>query len=207
MLNHLGEDLGVGYDVGCKFYRIILRTSLKDRATKLRYRSLIGLFHEHAHNRLCQLQNLGTYVVGQGLEDLETCERCFSKTNDLAPTTRYASTFHRRQAFASYFEHLDRHDTYESLSEPFTQTLTFHPLTRAYPGKFLVDNYHQALRILAEEAPVERLMAELGVEDSSTFEQWLREEEKYLQLLKREPLKETLQIDYVKKLVELRDAQ
>jgi hypothetical protein len=106
----------VGYDVGCKFGRTLLRTSLKDLATKLHYRSLIGLFHGHAHNRLCQLRNLGTYVDGQGLEDLETCERCFSKTNDLAPSTRYATTFHRRQAYSNYFEHLDRHDTYENLS-------------------------------------------------------------------------------------------
>jgi hypothetical protein len=207
LLEHLGKDLGVGYDVGCKFSRTILRTALKDCATALRYQSLIGLFHGHAHNCLCQLQNLGTYVEGQGLEDLETCERFFSKTNDLAPTIRYASTFHRRQALANYFEHLDRHDTYENLSECCTPSLTICPLTVPYPGKFLADNYNQALAILAEEAPVEHLMEELGVDDGSTFEQWLREEEEYLQSLKQEPVEETLQIEYVKKLVAMHDAQ
>jgi hypothetical protein len=117
LLVHLGEDLGIGYDVGCKFATTVMRSSLRDLATRMRYRSLVGLFHGHAHNRLCQLEYLGTYVEGQGLEDLETCERFFSRTNELASTTRYASSFHRRQAYSSYFEHLDEHDTYENLSE------------------------------------------------------------------------------------------
>jgi hypothetical protein len=50
-------------------------------------------------------------------------------------------------------------------------------------------------------------MEELGVHDGSTFEQWLKEEEEYLQSLKTEPVEETLRMDYVKKLVEMHDAQ
>ena len=50
-------------------------------------------------------------------------------------------------------------------------------------------------------------MGELGIYDGSTFEQWLMEEETYLQSLTREPVEETLQMEYVKKLVELNDAQ
>jgi hypothetical protein len=70
-----------------------------------------------------------------------------------------------------------------------------------------VDNYQQALSIIAEEVSVGQLMEELGVHDGSTFEQWLKEEEEYLQSLKNEPIEETLRMDYVKKLVEMHDAQ
>jgi hypothetical protein len=52
-----------------------------------------------------------------GLEDLEGCERLFSKTNALALSTRYASTFHRRQAIEQYIKHLDQFETSYSLSE------------------------------------------------------------------------------------------
>ena len=56
--------------------------------------SLVGVFHGHAHCQLCQLENLATYINGLGLEDLETCERTFSKSNALATMTRHASMFH-----------------------------------------------------------------------------------------------------------------
>ena len=74
LLTHLGDGLGVGYDCGCKFGKTVMKSSLKDLATMLWYWSLIGLFHGHVHNRLCQLDSLGTYVKHLGLEDLETCK-------------------------------------------------------------------------------------------------------------------------------------
>ena len=40
-----------------------------------------------------------------GLEDLEGCERAFSKSNALAALLWYASVFHWMQAIATYFEH------------------------------------------------------------------------------------------------------
>ncbi|KIO02918.1 hypothetical protein M404DRAFT_27534 [Pisolithus tinctorius Marx 270] len=62
---------------------------LGEHARSLNYMSLVNAFHGHAHNRLCQLDNLTTYVKGLRLEDLEGCERAFSKSNALAPSTRY----------------------------------------------------------------------------------------------------------------------
>ncbi|KAI6126083.1 hypothetical protein EDD16DRAFT_1690754 [Pisolithus croceorrhizus] len=40
----------------------------------------------HAHHHLCQLSHLTLYVEGLGLEDLETCEHTFSKSNALTST-------------------------------------------------------------------------------------------------------------------------
>jgi Kyakuja-Dileera-Zisupton transposase len=81
------------------------------------HKCLVGAFHGHAHNRLCQLRYLATYVKGLGLEDLEGCERFFSKSNALAGATRYASVFHRWQAIVEYCKHLDTFDTYYGLSK------------------------------------------------------------------------------------------
>ena len=117
LLDHLPPCIGGGYDCGCKFGTTLDRSPLGALAREKGFRSLVGLFHGHAHNQLCQIQNLGTYVEGQGLEDLEGCERLFAKTNELAGTFRYGSSFHRRQVLQLYFEHLDSVDTQEALSE------------------------------------------------------------------------------------------
>jgi hypothetical protein len=82
-----------------------------------RFRSLVGAFHGHGHNRGCQLCNLATYVEGVGCEDLEYCETFFSKSNALASSTRYATAFHRRQAITTYLAHTDVFDTYQSLCQ------------------------------------------------------------------------------------------
>ncbi|KAI6000459.1 hypothetical protein EDD15DRAFT_2361968 [Pisolithus albus] len=92
LLDAFGSDLGGSYDIGCR------PSELGEHARSLNYMSLINAFHGHAHNRLCQLDNLTTYVEGLGLEDLEGCEQAFSKSNALASSIRYASIFHRRQA-------------------------------------------------------------------------------------------------------------
>src|ERR1700761_2061597 len=77
--------------------------------------SLVGAFHGHAHNRLCQTRHLMTYVDGVGTEDLEGCEGFFSKSNALASSTRHATAFHRQQAITTYLEHMDTFETYEKL--------------------------------------------------------------------------------------------
>ncbi|KAI5996959.1 hypothetical protein EDD15DRAFT_2163188 [Pisolithus albus] len=152
LLDAFGSDLGGGYDIGCRFKTTLASSVLGERARSLNYTSLVNAFHGHAHNRLCQLDNLTTYVEGLGLEDLEGCERAFSKSNTLASSTRYASIFHRRQAIASYFEHNDELEVYANLT------------------KFLLNNYKQALDVLSNgHATLDRLMRELGVSDPATF--------------------------------------
>jgi hypothetical protein len=117
LLDALGDGLGIGYDIGCKFAGTVDRSSLGPLARQLKYKSLVGAFHGHAHNRLCQLDFLATYVKGLGLEDLEGCERFFGKSNALAPSLRYASVFHRQQRIVEFMRHMDTFDTYQNLSK------------------------------------------------------------------------------------------
>lgn len=116
LLNAFGNRIGGGYDIGCKFRKTLARSPLGSHAHELQYTSLVGSFHGHAHNRLCQLSFLAKYVVGLGLEDLEGCERFFSKSNALASSTRHASIFHRKQKIYQFAKHMDNTDTYQNLS-------------------------------------------------------------------------------------------
>jgi len=56
-------------------------------------------------------------MKGLGLEDLEGCERYFSKSNALANSVRHASTFHRQQSIVQYMRHTDNFETFANLSE------------------------------------------------------------------------------------------
>lgn len=51
-----------------------------------------------------------------GLEDLEGCERFFSKSNALAASTRHASAFHRQQNIVEYLKYIDATETSQNLS-------------------------------------------------------------------------------------------
>ena len=73
----------MGYDIGCAFEATV-RDSPLPSEMKCCFKSLVGIFHGHAHTRLCQLFKLGYYVYGLGLEDLEGCEQFFSGSNHLA---------------------------------------------------------------------------------------------------------------------------
>lgn len=116
LIDIFGPDLALGYDIGCRF-KTTLNNALGEKARSNRHTCLVGAFHGHAHNRLCQLSFLTTYVEGLGLEDLEGCERFFSKSNALASSTRYSSTFHRRQAIVEYSKHNDTFEIYANLSK------------------------------------------------------------------------------------------
>ena len=94
LLEAFGDGIGGGYNIGCKFGMTLNHSELGPRARELDYRALVGSFHGHGHNCLCQLSFLATYVKGMGLEDLEGCERFFLKLNALASSLRYVSIFH-----------------------------------------------------------------------------------------------------------------
>ncbi|KAG2058969.1 hypothetical protein BDR06DRAFT_980317 [Suillus hirtellus] len=186
LLDAFGKDLGGGYDIGCRFKTTLSRSVLGHHVRELNHTSLVGAFHGHAHQRLCQLNHLATYVDGLGLEDLEGCERTFLKSNALASSVRYASIFHWRQAIANYFQHNNDYEIYANLST------------------FLYNNYKQALRIITDsQESLPRLMRELSIEDESVFDAWLAEERAYLTSLSQEPTNETLQMEYWQKLVNL----
>ncbi|KAF6742544.1 hypothetical protein DFP72DRAFT_830402 [Ephemerocybe angulata] len=187
LIEAFGDDIGCGYDIGCRFSTTLRQSVLGPQAKKANFRSLVGSFHGHAHNRLCQLSNLAAYVEGLGIEDLEGCERFFSKSNALARSLRYASPFHRNQKIIQYIQHTDEFETSQNLS------------------KFLVNNYKQALSILQGEEELKKSMIARGYESTVIFHQWLAEEHEYLTNLSKEPLEETLQMDYYQKLVNLDD--
>ncbi|KAJ7914653.1 hypothetical protein B0H13DRAFT_1872775 [Mycena leptocephala] len=113
-----------------------------------------------------------------GLEDLEGCERFFSKSNALSRSTRYASIFHRRQSIATYV-------TYANLST------------------FLVNNYKQTVQILSTGDALHDSIDQLGVTDVSEFQSRIEEEMEYLKSLSKELEEDTDQMDYLKLLVTL----
>jgi hypothetical protein len=117
LLNVFGMKLGAGYDVGCHFEATVANSGLADEAREKKLKCLVGSFHGHVHSRLYQLRFLATYVEGMGLEDLEGCERFFSRSNGLAKSCWYASQFHRQQEIATYAKHFDSFETYANLSE------------------------------------------------------------------------------------------
>ncbi|KAJ7810225.1 hypothetical protein B0H14DRAFT_3090839 [Mycena olivaceomarginata] len=192
LLDTFGLKLGGGYDIGCHFESTLKNSELGDKAQTNRFKSLVGSFHGHAHNRLCQLSFLATYVEGLGLEDLEGCKRYFSRSNALAKSVRYASKFHRRQEITTFMKQIDDLEVYANLS------------------KFLCDNYRQALKILQTEPALKHWMQEEGVEDYDMFHVWLEEEKEYLLgldagLPKKREL--TLEMEYLQKLVNLEGSQ
>ncbi|KAJ6470477.1 hypothetical protein C8R45DRAFT_1055093 [Mycena sanguinolenta] len=187
LLDAFGMKLGAGYDVGCHFEATVANSELGEKAKEKKMKCLVGSFHGHAHNRLCQLSFLATYVAGIGLEDLEGCERFFSRSNGLAKSCRYASRFHRQQEITTYAKHVDSFETYANLS------------------KFLCMNYRQVLSILKTESTLRAWMREEGVDGVERFGEWLKEEKVYLEGLKTAAKMdaETLEMEYVQKLVNL----
>lgn len=189
MLDTFGADLAFGYDIGCKFGSTVNASPLGTKARALSHHCLVGAFHGHAHNRLCQLSHLATYTKGLGLEDLEGCERFFSKSNGLASSVRHASVFHQKRAITEYCKHLDTFKTYQTLST------------------FLVNNYKQAVSILDSKPILECSMVGLGIGGEAVFEEWLEDERDYLRNLSTEPPAETLEMEYYQKLVNLAASQ
>jgi hypothetical protein len=66
---------------------------------------------------------------------------------------------------------------------------------------FLLNNYKQARGIL-DSGPIAlaHAMQDLGLSDSQVFETWREEERAYLEGLSKEPVVETLEMEYYQKL-------
>ena len=178
MLDVFGVDLAAGYDIGCRFETTLNNSPLGEKACQLNHRCLVGAFHGHAHNRLCQSRFLATYVEGLGLEDLEGCERFFAKSNALASGTRHASSFHRRQAISEYALFTDRFETYANLSKLFSHLLlaTSLFLILFIIGTFLLNNYKQALSLLETKPAVIAALTKVGASNGEVVHEWLQEE-------------------------------
>ena len=66
-----------------------------------------------------------------------------------------------------------------------------------------MNNYVQALDIQKGHSALKKTMADLGVTDTGEFVVWLEEERAYLKVLLKEPIHETVEMEYYQKLVNL----
>ncbi|KAF8447614.1 hypothetical protein L210DRAFT_3609890 [Boletus edulis BED1] len=181
VLEVCGKNQGIGHDIGCASKSTVASSSLGPKAAELNLQIVVNAFHGFAHNRTCQLDNHPLYLRGFGNEDLETCERIFSSSNSTAPLIRHASYFHWKQFIDLHFDQWDQ-DKYLEL------------------GKFLIDNYRQALRIIDQYTKqLQAFKRTTGFTDED-FEQWYNEEKTYLHDCAKEPKGTALAVEYVELL-------
>jgi hypothetical protein len=119
LIDVLGTDLMISYDIGCGFSATAKKSiKLGPKVCTARCNFCVGSFHGHAHCRLCQIDWHPLYINGSGLEDYEGCERAFAESNAVAGSTRHASKFHRKQGILLHFKCWNA-DKYSELSSVF----------------------------------------------------------------------------------------
>ncbi|KIK19095.1 hypothetical protein PISMIDRAFT_38954, partial [Pisolithus microcarpus 441] len=145
---------------------------------------VVNTFHRFAHNHMCQLENHPLYQVGFSNEDLETCERVFSSSNNMAPLICHTSEFHWKQFLDLHFSQWDL-DKYLELSQ------------------FLYNNYKQALCIIQTNlTELEQSKHSKDVTDND-FESWHWEELKYLKQCAGESDANSIVVQYIELLEKL----
>ncbi|OCH87603.1 hypothetical protein OBBRIDRAFT_690665, partial [Obba rivulosa] len=154
----------LGYDIGCDFESTIRRSSLGPLWEEHGWRCCVNAFHSYSHSFRCQTRNHLNNIAGMGLEDLETLERVFSASNQLALVVRYASQYRRHTYIDMFFKQWDE-DKYANL------------------GTMLYNNYRQALEIIRTELhAVAEAMQSLGICEED-LEKWYVEETEYFATL------------------------
>ncbi|KAI6095582.1 hypothetical protein EDD16DRAFT_1501684 [Pisolithus croceorrhizus] len=79
-----GPNGGCVYDIGCAFAKTANSSSIGARVQALSLCFMVGAFHGHAHNCLCQLDWHPMYIKGAGNTEGKGCEHVFSAFNELA---------------------------------------------------------------------------------------------------------------------------
>lgn len=188
ILEHFGDGVGVGYDIGCQFATTLRRSSLAVRAKAQNLTMLVGAFHGYGHNRSCQTENLALYKNGLGREPLEGCEIFFNRSNRLAGPMRNMGTFTRHQVIAEFLSQSDRIEVYRGLSA------------------LLSSKWKGAAAILEDEPFLLTEMNRLGIANGAVFVAWLAEERELLKSRTKEDVGESLEMGYVKALLEYNTA-
>ncbi|KAH7903213.1 hypothetical protein BJ138DRAFT_1020992, partial [Hygrophoropsis aurantiaca] len=188
LLDVCGPNICIGYDIKCRFWQVLLRSSLGPLAQRLNLSGVVQAFHGYAHNRYCQLTHHSKYMVGAGKEDFETCERTFSESNALAPETRFASEFHRHQAIDEHFIFADE-EKYAALS------------------KFIYNNYRQALTTVATAQAYLNVQHQTSSMTSADYDADLQAEREYLQHMHGKHDEKNLEVDYVQALAAMKAAR
>ena len=182
------EKYLVAFDIGCTFKTTLNNSSLGSAFRQLGSRVCVNAFHGYSHAYPCQLENHPNVIEGIGLEDLETLERIFSQSNQLAPVTRYASAYRRHALIDLYFKHWDS-EKYGNL------------------GLMLYNNYRQAVDIINTKTPI--------LQESLTSLQMTREqlqeleseERQYFATLRDEAPWDLHAVAYVEALQDLQSAR
>lgn len=175
-----------GYDIGCSFETTVKNSSIGQDFTKKNGRFCVPAFHGYTHNHVCQLKYHPNSIEGIGLEDLETLERVFGSSNELAPVTRYVSAYRRRLFIEAFLKQWDE-DKWLHI------------------GTFMLENYLQALKILLEDAAALQQSTVYHNIDDKTMEEWAREELELFASLGEEDEKDIHQIAYVEALQRLQE--
>ncbi|RPD78575.1 hypothetical protein L226DRAFT_457563 [Lentinus tigrinus ALCF2SS1-7] len=187
IINEIREAIMLGFDIGCSFKTTLKNSSLGRAFDALGCKVCVNAFHGYSHSYPCQLKNHPNGIRGMGLEDLETLERMFSASNQLAIVTRYASAYRRVLLIHTFFRHWDE-EKYANL------------------GLFLYNNYVQALEIIQSKGPMVKEsmeMLELTQADLETLE---NEERAYFDSLRDESPWDVHAMAYVEALMDLREA-
>lgn len=120
-----------------------------------------------------------------GLEDLETLERIFSRSNQLATVVRYTSAYRRRVLIDLFFQQWDD-ERYLNL------------------GKMLLENYKQALDVIADkELAVSNTMAQYHLTQDD-LDKFTKQEREYINTVGKEDPSDTFAVAYVAALEKLR---
>lgn len=186
MLLEVVEDkILVGFDIGCVFKTTLANSSLGPCFKASGSRVCVNAFHGYSHSYPCQVQHHPNVIEGIGLEDLETLECTFSKSNELVAVTRFASAYRRRALIHMFFQQYDE--------EKYTAV-----------GSMLYDNYLQAIEIIHDLTP--KLVGSLRAlnVDLATLRTWEGEECDYFKNLRDESPEDIFAVAYVEGLQELR---
>ena len=190
VLEVYGQRTCGGYDIGCSFLSTILRSTLGPRFLELESRMCVDAFHGYSHNYACQSVHHPNIIRGAGLEDFAGMERIFSASNALASVTRYASQYLRRVFIDMFCDQWDK-EKYANL------------------GTMLLNNYTQAVDILAEEPALNALLDSMknGAGNRPNLEEWEKEEATYVGSLGKEDPYNVHHMVYVEALRELRETK
>lgn len=170
-----------GYDIGCEFSGTLSRSSIGEEFFSSGSRFCVDAFHGYSHSYDCQVNYHPNRIVGMGLEDLETMERIFSASNQLASVTRYASPYRRCALIALFFQHWDA-EWYGSIAE------------------MLYNNYRQALELIEDKTPVlEEAMQSLEISEAD-LQAYDVEEHTYFTNLKDEDPEDLRDVVYAEAL-------
>lgn len=187
VLEVIGEKTCGGYDIGCSFLATLLASCLGADFQRLQSKICVNAFHGYSHNFACQSVHHPNVVCGIGIEDLETMERIFSSSNQVAAVTRYASAYNRRVFIDMFFKQWDD-EKYQNL------------------GTMLFNNYRQALNAVSETAAyLKEHMALTGASEDDIV-LWGNQQQQYFLTVGTEPEELSRDVVYVDLLESLERA-